>query len=156
MAQPYFSTSFFRFFFSIRVTKSQNEFEMKAVTWTNGWCHGTRKFENRAFDEILKFSVCFSHHFTGNALRVHPVGTRLTVHRRLYVTRSDFKCGGCSRPNFSKSVNSFVPTVFFHKFSRLFLSIRAVKSQNEFETKAVTLNHGGCHVTRKFRKSKIS
>ena len=58
----------------------------------------------------------------------------------------------CSRPDFLKSVNSFGPTVFFYKFSRFFLSIRVVKSQNEFETKAVTLNHAWCHTTRKIGK----
>ena len=30
-----------------------------------------------------------------------------------------------------------------------------IKSQNEFETKAVTCNHGWCHVIRTFRKSKF-
>ena len=56
--------------------------------------------------------------------------------------RIDLQDGGCSRPDFSKSVNSFGPTVFFYNFFRLFLSIRGAKSRNEFETKAVTLNQG--------------
>ena len=43
----------------------------------------------------------------------------------------------------------------FDKFPRLLLSIRKIKSQNGFETEAVTLNHGCCHVTRVFRKSEI-
>ena len=34
--------SFFGFFLSIRLIKSQNGFETKAVTCTSGWCHGTR------------------------------------------------------------------------------------------------------------------
>ena len=58
----------------------------------------------------------------------------------------DFKDGGRSRLDFSKSVNSFGPTVFFYNFSRFFLSIRGAISRNEFETKAMTLNQGS--VTR--------
>ena len=55
--------------------------------------------------------------------------------------------GGCSSLNFSKSVNSFGPTLFFYKFSRSMLSIRAAKSPNEFETKALTWTKGWGHGT---------
>ena len=40
--------------------------------------------------------------------------------------------------NFSKSVNSFCEPVFFYRFLGSRLSIGGVKSQNEFETKALT------------------
>ena len=67
----------------------------------------------------------------------------------------DFKDGGCSRPDFSKSVNSFGPTVFFYKFSRLRLRFGVVKSQNEFETKELIWNKGWCHGTGIFKNRKF-
>ena len=57
---------------------------------------------------------------------------------------------------FSKSVNSFGPTVFFPEFFRPWLSIGRTKSWNEFATKELRWNKGWFHGTEKFRKSNIS
>ena len=54
---------------------------------------------------------------------------------------------GCSTLNFSKSVNSFCVPVFFYKFLGSRLSIGGVKSQNEFETKALTWTKHRFHDT---------
>ena len=43
-----------------------------------------------------------------------------------------FGFSGCSRLNFSKSVNSFGPNDFFALFSFMWLSIAGVKLENEF------------------------
>ena len=51
----------------------------------------------------------------------------------------------CSTVNFSKSVNLFGQAIFCICFSRPWLSIRVVKSQNEFETKPGLCNKGSVH-----------
>ena len=48
----------------------------------------------------------------------------------------------CSTSNFSKSVNSFGPDVFFRSSTRLRLSIGEVVAPTEFATKALTYNMG--------------
>ena len=62
-------------------------------------------------------------------------------------TKIVFGRGGGSTLNFSKSVNSFCKPVFFYRFLGSRLSIGGVKSQNEFETKALTWTKHRFHDT---------
>ena len=52
----------------------------------------------------------------------------------------------------SNSVNSFGPTVFFASEIYLSLSIRVVKSKNEFAAAEIRSAMGVAHVTNKFSK----
>ena len=54
----------------------------------------------------------------------------------------------------SKSVNSFGPTVFFPRVIRSSLSIRVAESKNEFAAVEIRSNMGVGHVTNKIRKKK--
>ena len=53
----------------------------------------------------------------------------------------------------SKSVNSFGPTIFFLSEIYLSLSIRVVKSKNEFAAAEILSNMRVVHVTKNFRKN---
>ena len=61
----------------------------------------------------------------------------------------------CSRSDFSKSVNSFGPAVFFPLFSRMWLSIGGAKSQNEFAAPDLYSNKLHAMVTENLGKSKF-
>ena len=120
------------------------------VLCTHVFCFGFIVFLNY-FETLdcffLLFSFVFLNVFGCTALRVHPAVTRLTVHRRPYVVFGD---RGCSNLKFSKSVNSFGPTVFFRMLFRLWLSIGRTKSQNEFATKELRWTKGWFHGTDNF------
>ena len=120
---------------------------VRSVFLRGSWCSdygGT--MGGRDVPIISAFPMKYADQVRGVSRRVMPVpGCSAEIDMRI-----DFRCGGCSRPNFSKSVYSFAPTVFFYKFSRLFLSVRVVKSQNEFETKALASSQVWCHMTRKW------
>ena len=60
-----------------------------------------------------------------------------------------------STSKFSKSVNSFGPTVFFPKFSRIWLSFGGVKSENEFAAPDLAWTKLRVMVAENFGKSKI-
>ena len=57
----------------------------------------------------------------------------------------DCKDGGCSRPDFSKSVNSFGLAVFFCHSVGSMLSNRGAKSRNEFAAAELHWNMGSGH-----------
>ena len=61
----------------------------------------------------------------------------------------------CSRPNFSKSVNSFGPAVFFSLFSRMWLSFGGAKSQNEFAAPELVEHQLPVMVSENFGKPKF-
>lgn len=67
-----------------------------------------------------------------------------------------FSLSGCSTSNFSKSVNSFGPTVFFTLFSCMWLSIVGIKSQNKSVTPELGTNKLWFNGAGTFRKSKSS
>ena len=65
-----------------------------------------------------------------------------------------FGPGWCSMQNFSKSVSSFCPTVFFPYFSRMWLSIGGVKSPNKCVTPELSVDKLWCHGVTWQKKSK--
>ena len=103
--------------------------------------------KNRKFCLDMPFpstSVYFSGPAGGRLLRARvPHMARRMFCRRVIpwpggldevVAKIVFVCGGCSSVSFSKSVDSFRPTVFCPCFSRMWLSIGGVNSQNKCVT----------------------
>ena len=99
---------------------------------------------------ISAFPMGYADQVRGVSRNVKPSPGRL----RQFAPKLVLGFSGCSISNFSKSVYSVGPVLFFPLFSCMCLSVGGVILPNKGVTPERGINNPWCHGIRKFRKLK--